>query len=659
MTKGFIEGSATFRGTTPAGEFRPIEGPSDRTNPFEEESPNWPVAEPRPLQGPPDLSPLLPGGLYIGATGSDAAGAAYRLVAPLDRGGMGELFVAEVESSAGDRRYAVIKRLLPDLMDDRDYVEMFRAEAEVMARLDHPSVVRVLGLPTLEGTVCLALEFVDGRSAQQLISRTRRLGIKTPPGVAAHIVARVAEALDHVHHARGKDGRPLDLVHRDVSPGNVLLGFDGSVKLTDFGIAKSRMSAVSTTVGIVKGKARYLAPEQILGRPATPRSDLFAAALVLVELLTGKPLFERGSIPKTLYAIVHGEREPMQAILPQAATPLADLLEAALTTEPERRLPTARALAEGLDGLATSLGPPVDAAALGHHLRGLFAGTQGPLTRAVQVPPVALQKTGAAPLDPATFRGELPISSPDADVSAPLPLLEPIEAPANRSAPDGVDEALSVLAWLQSRREAAEASPIMTSIEPPTEPTRVGSRAAMLFVSGLLAGALATGLAVAAASKMDGFERLHLAAPSPGPAEEAVRPPGGEPERAPLPAEAAADQPTASTLGRRPGPVFVLEALDPEWFIGPPAAPPPPPPPAAARLEVSMPKRAIVLVDGQRVGLVPLRGVELSPGLHSIVVRRGRRERLFEVRAAPGEVLHIGRDLRRGKDPAPSTEKTR
>jgi serine/threonine protein kinase len=132
---------------------------------------------PRELRGP-ARGRLAPGGLYVGAEGQDAAGWTYRLVAPLDRGGMGELFVAEV-GGRGAPRHAVVKRLLPELMEDGDYVAMFRAEAEVMASLDHPSVVRVLGMPELEGAPCLALEYIHGRSTQQLVSRARSLGTRT------------------------------------------------------------------------------------------------------------------------------------------------------------------------------------------------------------------------------------------------------------------------------------------------------------------------------------------------------------------------------------------------------------------------------------------------------------------------------------------------
>ncbi len=649
------------------------------------------VPPPRPVKDRPESGPVGPGGLYVGAVGTDGSGLSYRLVAPLDRGGMGELFVAEMIGPAGTPRYAVVKRLLPDLMNDTEYVEMFRAEAEIMARLDHPSVVRVFGVPELEGTPCLALEFVDGRSVQQLISRARRLGTVVPPGVAAYVGARVASALDHVHHARDSDGIPLDLVHRDVSPGNVLLGFDGSVKLTDFGIAKTRLSTVQTTVGIVKGKARYLSPEQVLGRPATPRSDLFSAAVLVVELLTGRPLFERGSIPKTLYAIVHGQRPTLTELLPPPAHPLAEVLEAALAPDPTLRLPTAQALAHALESLDGRIGPPVDREALGQYLRGLFAGTEGPLTEAGKALPWS--RPGATPLDPDAFPG---------GPSSPLPLLDPIEAPPGpRSAPHEVDDALSVLAWLQSRAGGpAPTEDDHTVVGPPPEPPR--KQRGLGFLLGLAVGAAVGALAslgavatvgsplaeraeapakdassprstggrsegrAATDRRSSGGGQRSLAVASPMPeAEEAARShedaPGAvdrapseravEPEpapRGPAPATLApANTGAANTDPANTDPAAPAPVQNPS----PPDDPAPPEPARPAALDVQWPRRAEIWVDGERLGSrAPLRGQPIEPGTRVITVGRGRLERIFELRVAPGERIIIGRDLRR-KDP--------
>lgn len=320
-------------------------------------------------------------GLSLGATGQGSGERRYKLVASIDRGGMGELFLAELFEANAPPRYVVVKRLLADLLDDDKYIQMFVSEAEVMSKLNHPNIVKVFDTPQIDGTQCLAMEYVRGRNVQQILARLAELEKKMEPAIVLRVMSQVLRGLDHAHNFRLADGTPLNLVHRDVTPGNVLVSFDGDVKLTDFGIAKHEMSAVSTTVGIVKGKARYLAPEQILGEKATPRSDIFSSAAVVVEMITGVPLFDRGSVPKTLYAIVNSERGDLEATLGFRAPLLVQLLNRALNKDPRARLQTARELAEGFDAAARLLGRPHDREATGAYVRQLYADVDDPLAR--------------------------------------------------------------------------------------------------------------------------------------------------------------------------------------------------------------------------------------------------------------------------------------
>ena len=638
-----------------------VEETAQNASHFEDVRPNWSATAPQP-------APLVPGGLFVGAAGQDTHGLEYRLIAPLDRGGMGELFVAEVSGPPNTPPYAVVKRLLPDLLDDADYVEMFRAEARIMAQLNHPNIVQVLGMPVLEGSDCLALEFVEGRSVQQLVSRGHRLHVGVPPSLAAYVAVRMAEALDHVHHARSADGRPLELVHRDVSPGNVLLGFDGAVKLTDFGIAKTRMSAVSTTVGIVKGKARYLAPEQILGKNASPRSDLFSAALVLVEMLTSKPLFERGTIPKTLYSIVNGERPPMKDILPKPAYPLAALLEKALQTDPKRRLPSARAFADGLNDIIPKLGPSIDADALGQHLRGVFEGTRGPLTRAVPAPALNLNipQRGSAPLDPDNFPQSTPPRVPSASVDESEGHAE------QRSTAHEVNDALSVLAWLQSRDDPNKSNEFIFGVLPKG---RWFSHSA-LFLAGWGGGLLAALAAlvmfearlstVVGAFTRDRWRRspeiTAAAAPTKAPLS-STQPPPVAPS-SPRPSTPA--EPVAGSQLVASGLVFHLAPLPAYIPIGPPTPPKRRAKPTPARatpstsalelapvqglasLDILIPRRARIIVDGRRLARrVPIKNYQLTPGPHRVEIVNSEIQRVFELRVDAGETIQIGDSLRR------------
>ncbi len=296
----------------------------------------------------------------------------YRILSVIQRGGMGEIFLAELVDK-GIR--VVLKRLLADHDDDDRYVEMFRQEAEVMSQLDHPNIVKVLDVPIIDSKQCLAMEFVRGRNVQQVMRRCRSMGSRMDARIAVHIMSKVLNGLHEAHSVRLPDGSPMDLVHRDVKPGNVLVSFAGDVKITDFGIAKSNMHSRNTTVGVVKGTTRYLSPEQIRGDAATARSDIFSCASVLVEMLTDSPLFDRGSVAPTLLAIVSGEREPVEKLLPFRAPQLVDAIERALCLRPEDRYATAKEFRQALMASSRVLGARVRDDDVGSFLRQLFQGT--------------------------------------------------------------------------------------------------------------------------------------------------------------------------------------------------------------------------------------------------------------------------------------------
>ena len=295
----------------------------------------------------------------------------YRILKQIQRGGMGELFLAELVDRSSQ---VVLKRLLADFLDDEKYVEMFRSEARVMASLNHPNIVRVFDVPIVDGMQCLAMEYVHGRNIQQVLKRCRTLSTIVPPQIALYLAIQVLKGLHYAHTFMLADGRPLDLVHRDVTPGNVLVSFDGDVKITDFGIAKSKMSSVSTTVGVVKGTTSYLSPEQIRGNYATPRSDVFSCATVLTEILTGNALFDRGTVPPTLFAIVTGERPEVSKMLPFEAPKVAATIERALSTNPQGRFSSAAEFAQGLEEASVEVGS-MTREGLGNFVRQLFHGT--------------------------------------------------------------------------------------------------------------------------------------------------------------------------------------------------------------------------------------------------------------------------------------------
>ncbi len=357
--------------------------------------------------------------LSVGAMGRGDEGRRYRLLAPIDRGGMGELFLAEMTAPGQDSAYVVLKRLLADLLDDDKYVSMFHSEAAVMSKLNHGNIVRVFDMPVIDGAPCLAMEYVRGRNVQQILTRHDELGTKIPPAIVLRIMADVLDGLAYAHDFHLEDGTPLNLVHRDVTPGNVLVSFDGDVKLTDFGIAKSQMSAVSTTVGIVKGKARYLSPEQILGEAATPSSDVFSAASVICEMLTGTPTFDRASVPKTLYAIVNGNRPNLEEALDFRAPLLVQTLDRALASKPPDRIKTAAEFRDQLEAAMRLLpNGRADREAVGAYISQLFADAEDPLAR-YEAAPAGIASPGGVPekteAEVATVHGYQPAPPPPID----------------------------------------------------------------------------------------------------------------------------------------------------------------------------------------------------------------------------------------------------
>jgi len=215
----------------------------------------------------------------------------YELVAPLGVGGMAEVFKARVAGPGGFARDVVIKRILPAHGSDPEFVRMFADEAKILGRLHHPNVVQVHEFGEDDGMLFLAMEYVEGPSLSRVLRTMRATGRKLPPAVVAYIAREICLALDYVHNLPDEAGGRLNVIHRDVTPSNILMTPQGGVKLLDFGVATFRDAAQITKAGTVKGKPAYLAPEQLEGGPIDGRVDLFALGIVMHEMLTLQHLF--------------------------------------------------------------------------------------------------------------------------------------------------------------------------------------------------------------------------------------------------------------------------------------------------------------------------------------------------------------------------------
>lgn len=301
----------------------------------------------------------------------------YKILGAIHRGGMGQILLARQEGAEGFNRKLVLKGLLPQLIHDEVSLELFRREAQIMSRLDHPNIVRVVDFTYVEDKPYLAMEYIRGRNLHQVIQRAARFEDKLPPVYASYVVAEALRGLHCAHHARDEDGRSLGIVHRDVSPGNILLSFFGEVKVVDFGIATSADAKKYTAPKSIRGKARYAAPEVVRGKPATPQSDIHAAGVVLAEALIGEPLWERGNVAETLISIVTESRDltvsRILSRIPGAPERLERILRSALAIEPTDRFETAEAFADELDELTREMGG-ASPAELGELLRKIFEG---------------------------------------------------------------------------------------------------------------------------------------------------------------------------------------------------------------------------------------------------------------------------------------------
>ena len=324
----------------------------------------------------------------------------YELVRRLAAGGMAEIFVARGPGPAGTEQDLVVKRILPHLADNPRFVEMFTNEATIASHLHHRNVVQVFDFGEVDGQWFLAMEYVRGLDAWRLLRRLSRTKDRVPPALSIWIAREMLAGLDWVHGATDPRGVPLHIVHRDVSPSNVYVSDEGEVKLGDFGIARARLSGTAADGGTLKGKYGYMAPEQILGRSFDHRADLFAAAVVLAEMLLGHALFTGNSKLSVLLAVRDVNLDPLRKRAADLPPGLLDVLLKALAREPEARFSSARELSEALDGVLTSNGLRADAGAVSELVKfGMYGGRRReptpPTTSNVAYPPEALRALGA------------------------------------------------------------------------------------------------------------------------------------------------------------------------------------------------------------------------------------------------------------------------
>jgi len=261
----------------------------------------------------------------------------YTLLERINVGGMAEVFKAKTFGVEGFERLVAVKRILPNIAEDEEFITMFIDEAKIAVQLQHANIAQIFELGTYEDAYFIALEYVRGRDMRAIFDRLRQRGEILPLPQACYIIMQVCEGLDYAHNKRDSQGQELHLVHRDISPQNVLVGYEGEVKLIDFGIAKAAGKAGKTQAGILKGKFGYMSPEQVRGLPIDRRSDIFSVGICLYELLTNERLFVGESDFSTLEKVRNVEILPPSSYNRAIPPELEQIVLKALARDPEDR----------------------------------------------------------------------------------------------------------------------------------------------------------------------------------------------------------------------------------------------------------------------------------------------------------------------------------
>ena len=275
----------------------------------------------------------------------------YNLLEKVAVGGMAELFKARQRGPHDFEKIVAIKRILPHLSDNDEFVRMFIDEAKLAAQLNHPNIVQIFDLGKASGSYYIAMEFVDGRDLRNLLRKVREYKLPMPEVLAASVIMKMASALDYAHRKRAIDDKELKLVHRDISPQNILISYEGAVKLVDFGIAKAATKSTQTHAGALKGKLLYMSPEQALGQPLDGRSDIYSLGLVLAELLTGERCFQADSELGVLEKVRLGKVMEIRAVNPGISVEMGTILDKILVKDVDRRYASARLLERDLKAL--------------------------------------------------------------------------------------------------------------------------------------------------------------------------------------------------------------------------------------------------------------------------------------------------------------------
>ena len=318
----------------------------------------------------------------------------YMVLKHLASGGMADVLLARTDGIEGFERHVVLKRIRAEHAKDKRFIDMFIDEARLAANLHHQNIVQVHDIGESAGEYFFAMEYLHGEDLRAMLSVVSKTRAHMPLGTVVSIISSVAAGLHYAHERRGADKKPLHIVHRDVSPSNILVSYDGSVKIVDFGIAKAAMRQNETRSGSLKGKVSYMSPEQCKMNAVDRRSDIYALGVVLYEMATTTRLFKGDSDYLVMDAICTGKIPLPRVRRPDLPNELSTIIMTALATDPERRYQTADELRSALDAFGTKAGLTASASTIGAYVQKLCGEKPEPW-----LDPTAVDLKAAPPSD--------------------------------------------------------------------------------------------------------------------------------------------------------------------------------------------------------------------------------------------------------------------
>ncbi|KFE66789.1 serine/threonine-protein kinase [Hyalangium minutum] len=351
----------------------------------------------------------------------------YELVSHLGRGGMAEVWRARLLGEAGVTKPVLIKKVLPEYANDEAFIRMFISEARISATLSHGNIAQVYDFGRVDGDYFLAMEYVDGQPLHRFFKRAIRTGLPSfPIPIAVFIATELCRGLHYAHTRRDSNGKPLGIVHRDISPDNVIVSYEGQVKIVDFGIAKAReLRGFNTEPGVVKGKYLFFSPEQAQGQEVDARSDVWSTGIVLYQLLCGRMPVSEETPHTAMIKLAQGEFPRPSALRPDLPPALDAILMKALAVDRDQRYESSHAFGDALTEFLYSTTPRFSALSLSHFIQEVFRQDLVGLGHTVQVPRSFQDQL-------AQWKGEL-TTAPMTAVALPTPAAPPSAIPPGAS----------------------------------------------------------------------------------------------------------------------------------------------------------------------------------------------------------------------------------